>query len=333
MVGIAQNTGQSAIRRRPDRRVDLIDAGGAGRLEHQIDHRDIRRRHPDRHAVQAALQFGQHQTNRLGRPGRGGDHVQCGGAAAVQVLVHGVQRRLVAGIGMDRRHEAALDADGIVQHLGDRRQTVGGARGVRHHDVIARQRMVVHAVNDGLVRAVAGGRDQHPLGAVFQMRQALFLAGEDAGAFHHDIDMGPWQVSGVPDRRHFNRTAPHVDGGGGGRHGAGKAAMDRIKAQQMGVGFDRAQIVDRNDVDIGAARFNDGPQHVAANAAEPIDGDFDGHYELLSFEAIRMQTVCANGAEKVQRLIWSLSKMARQVKPADLRPKAAADFPGGMPKP
>src|ERR1700716_4186405 len=49
-------------------------------------------------------------------------------AAAVEVLVHGVERRLVACVGVDRGHESMLDADRVVQHLDDRRQAVGRAR-------------------------------------------------------------------------------------------------------------------------------------------------------------------------------------------------------------
>ena len=36
------------------------------------------------------------------------------GAGAVEILVHGVERRLVAGIGMDGGHQALFDAEGIV---------------------------------------------------------------------------------------------------------------------------------------------------------------------------------------------------------------------------
>jgi hypothetical protein len=53
------------------------------------------------------------------------------GAGAVEVLVHRVERRLVAGVAVDRGHEAALDADGVVQDIGDRGEAVRGAGRVR----------------------------------------------------------------------------------------------------------------------------------------------------------------------------------------------------------
>src|SRR6266705_2553519 len=38
-----------------------------------------------------------------------------------------VERRLVVGIGVHGGHEALLDADRVIEHLGDRREAVGRA--------------------------------------------------------------------------------------------------------------------------------------------------------------------------------------------------------------
>ena len=53
--------------------------------------------------------------------------------------------------------------------------------------------------------------------------------------------------------------------------------MHGIEAQQMGVGLDRAEIVDADDFDILAAGFRDRPQDVAADAAKSVDRDPDCH--------------------------------------------------------
>ena len=53
--------------------------------------------------------------------------------------------------------------------------------------------------------------------------------------------------------------------------------MHGVEAQQMGVGLDRAEIVDGDDLDVLAAGFGDGAQDVAADAAKPVDGDADCH--------------------------------------------------------
>ena len=53
--------------------------------------------------------------------------------------------------------------------------------------------------------------------------------------------------------------------------------MHTVIAHQVGIGFNRAQIIDGNHLDIGASRFDDGAKHVAAYATKPVDGNFNGH--------------------------------------------------------
>jgi hypothetical protein len=43
----------------------------------------------------------------------------------------------------------------------------------------------------------------------------------------------------------------------------------------VGVGFHRAEIVDRHDVDVLAAGFVNGAHDIAADAAKSVDGNFD----------------------------------------------------------
>ena len=91
----------------------LISSGVVVALgdELEVDDRDVRRRHADGDAVELAVELRQHEADGLGGARRGRDHRQRGGAGAVEVLVHRVERRLVAGVGVDRRHEALLDAE------------------------------------------------------------------------------------------------------------------------------------------------------------------------------------------------------------------------------
>ena len=53
--------------------------------------------------------------------------------------------------------------------------------------------------------------------------------------------------------------------------------MHAVEAQQMGIGLDRAEIVDGDDVDVLAAGFVDGAHDVAADAAKSVDGNSDSH--------------------------------------------------------
>ncbi len=58
--------------------------------------------------------------------------------------------------------------------------------------------------------------------------------------------------------------------------------MHGIEAQQMGVGLDRAEVVDADHLDVLAAGFGDGPKHIAADAAKPVDCDPDCHSRFSS---------------------------------------------------
>ena len=53
--------------------------------------------------------------------------------------------------------------------------------------------------------------------------------------------------------------------------------MHAVEAQQVGVGLDRAEIVDADHLDILAAGLGDGAQDVAADAAKTVNRDPDGH--------------------------------------------------------
>jgi hypothetical protein len=48
-------------------------------------------------------------------------------ARAPQILVDVILKILVHGVGVNRRHQPARDAKAVVEHLGDWRETVGGA--------------------------------------------------------------------------------------------------------------------------------------------------------------------------------------------------------------
>jgi hypothetical protein len=57
--------------------------------------------------------------------------------------------------------------------------------------------------------------------------------------------------------------------------------MHGIEAQQMGVGFHRAQVIDGDDLHIRAATLQNGSQDEAADATKAIDGDANGHFLVL----------------------------------------------------
>jgi hypothetical protein len=108
-------------------------------------------------------------------------------SGSVQILVHGIEGWLVAGVGVNGGHEAMVNANGGMQNLGNRCEAVRGAGRVGHNDMVLGQLVVVHAVNHSEVSAVCRSRDDHALCTCRKVRRCLVPRGENAGAFQSDI--------------------------------------------------------------------------------------------------------------------------------------------------
>ena len=256
-VGVAEDALERAFSRSLDRRVDLVLRGLLLGNELEVDNRHVRRRHADGEAVELAVEIRQHETDRLRSTRRRRDHRQCRRAAAIEILVHRVERRLIARVRVDRRHHALLDADGVVQHLRDRREAVRRARSVRDDHVLFRELGVIHAIDDGEIGAIGRSRNEHALGAGRQMCRCLVLRREDARAFHRDVDAkrpcgscaGFFDAVTLIFWPLMTRLSPSTF------TSAGNLPCTDFEAQQMRVRLDRAEIVDADDNDVLAARI------------------------------------------------------------------------------
>ena len=74
--------------------------------------------------VDIALECTGFFTDRAGSSGGRRDHRHGRSTGAAQVGMDLVQDLLIVGVGVNRGHEAALDADAVVQHLGDGSEAV-----------------------------------------------------------------------------------------------------------------------------------------------------------------------------------------------------------------
>ena len=94
-----------------------------------------------------------------------------------QVLVGGVEDALVAGVGVDRGHDAADDPELVVEDLGQGREAVGGAGGVGDDVLGGRVVLVlVDADDEGAVDVLGGGGDLLPSGTRVQAFRCRTLA-------------------------------------------------------------------------------------------------------------------------------------------------------------
>ena len=113
-----------------------------------------------------------------------------------------VDELLVAGVGVDRRHQALLDAERVVEHLDHRHEAVRRAAGVGDDLVDLRvERGVVDAHHERPVGAGRRRRDDDERGAGLEVGGRLVAGGEEAGRLDDEVDaeLAPRQLGGVAD--------------------------------------------------------------------------------------------------------------------------------------
>ena len=150
--------------------------------------------------------------------------------------------------------------------------------------MILGQLVVVDAVDDGEVCAVRRRRDHDALGAGGQKDRRLVARGEHARALHRDVDAERLvrQFGWILDRGHFDLVPADIHHVAVDDDLMRKTAVHAVETQQVRVGLDRAEIVDRDNLDILAARLDHRAQHQPPDASEPVDRYLRGHRELSS---------------------------------------------------
>ncbi len=206
------------------------------------------------------------------------DNRQGGGASPAEILVREIEQHLIVRIGMDGRHPSFPDAEALVQDLGERREAVGGARGVRDDVVIGRVVLVgVDAQHDRDVRSLGRRRDDHLLRAGRQMLCGGLAIGEEARRFEHDIDaeVFPGKLSRILDGQHLELVTVHRDARFARLDCGVQVAQHGVVLEQVGQRGGAGQVVDGDEIDIVVAER--GPHDVAADAAKSVDANPDCH--------------------------------------------------------
>ena len=258
---------------------DFLVGGGLLKLAGEVDEGDVGGGNAHGHAGELAVEGGEHLADGLGGAGGGGDHVLKDATAAAPVLLGGaVDGLLGGGGGVDGGHQAALDAEGVVEHLGNGRQAVGGAGGVGD-DVLAGVGLVVHAVDEHRGGILGGGGHDDLLGAGLDVLAGGLVGEEEAGGLDDDVgaDFIPLEVGGVLLGGQADLVAIDDEGGAFDLDVVVEAAVDGVVLQHVGEVIGIEQVVDADDFDVLEV-LDCGAEDHTADAAKPIDANFDGHF-------------------------------------------------------
>ena len=190
---------------------------------------------------------------------------------------------LVCRVGVDGGHQATLDAEGVVDDLGQRAEAVGGA-GCVGNDVVRRVvvQAVVHAHHDGDVFIRGGGGDQDLLGAGVDVLLRGSSLGEEAGGLDDDVnaELAPGQVGGIALGENLDDVAVDNNVAVLDLNGFLQAAADGVVLEQVGQRLGAGEVVDCNDLEVRAL-CECCAEVVAADAAEAVDTNTGRHFFSL----------------------------------------------------
>src|SRR5579885_1512610 len=199
---------------------------------------------------------------------------------APEILVHLVKNALVVGVGVDRVHQAALDAEGVVQYFGCRSQAVRCTGGVGDDIVLAGiVHIFVDAEHNRDILAFGRSRDNYFLRTAAQVGRRFLRIGEKPcgldDELHTQIPPGNLRrvalrddldVMAVDDKRVLCRL-----------DSARKTPVGRVVLQQVSVGLCIGNIVDRNDLDILRVALKHCLQGLPSDAPEAVDAYTNAH--------------------------------------------------------
>ena len=180
---------------------------------------------------------------------------------------------------MDRGHDAALNAEVIVQDLGQRSKAVSGAGCVRDDVVLlVVVILVIHTNNEGAILVLRRSGDDDLLGATVNVGLGLGCIDEEAGGLDDDIDteIAPRKISRVALSENLDFLAINDDGALCCLDGAGEAAHDRIVLQQVSKSLGVGEVVDGHNFQIGALLL-ESAEEVASDAAEAVNANANSH--------------------------------------------------------
>ena len=138
---------------------------------------------------------------------------------------------------------------------------------------------VVDAEHQGDVDVLAGRAHDHLAGAGGQVAARALAVTEEAGRLddHVHTQLSPGQAARVAFGEHADQAAIDHQPVARHLHRPRIRAVHRVVLEEMGQGPRVHQVVHGDELDVGGVLPGEGAQHVAADAAESVDGESNRH--------------------------------------------------------
>ena len=261
---------------------DRVVIRGGLEVGGEVDDGDVQGRDAHGHAGELAREVRDDLADGLGGAGGGGDDVAGGSSAAAPVLNgRAVDSALGGGGGVDGGHKAALDAEVVVDNLGERSEAVRGAGGVGDDLHVALVGLFVDAHDEH--RGIRGrSGDDDLLGAGLEVGFGLFHLGEETGGLDDEIGvkLAPGQLGRVLLAENGNVLAVDDDGLLGVGDRAVKHAVHRVVLEHICHIIRGEHIVDADELDIFVLETC--AEYETSDSAETVDANSNlAHVKFL----------------------------------------------------
>ena len=185
---------------------------------------------------------------------------------------------------MDRGHEAALDAEGVVENLGDGREAVRRAGSVGD-DVLTGVGRVVDAVDEHRGRVLGRSGHDDLLGTGGDVSASLLIGEEETRGLDDDLgaDVAPGESGGIllgreTDLLAVNDEIRALDG-----DLVLEDAVDGVVLEHVREVIGIEEVVDADDLDVVREVLDRSAEDHATNAAEAVDTNLDSHFFVPFF--------------------------------------------------
>ena len=187
---------------------------------------------------------------------------------------------------MHRRHQAALDAELLVDDLAEGREAVRGAGSVGD-DVLARVGRVVHAINEHRGRVLRRSGHDDLLGTGRDVSARLLVREEQTRRLNDDLgtDFVPLEGSRILLGREADSLAVNDEVRAIDLDVVLEDAVHGIVLQHVGEVVGIEQVIDAHDLDVVREVFNSRAENHAADAAEAVDANLDSHFSVTPLDS------------------------------------------------
>ena len=285
LVGVAEDALELALGSFLHRRADFLVGRFLVELDREVDEGDVGRGNAHGHARELAVELGKNLAHRL-RSTRGGrNHVLEDATATAPILLgRTVNRLLRSGCSVNRGHEAALDAELVVENLGDRSEAVRGAGSVGD-DVLTCVGLVIHAIDEHRGRVLGRSGHDDLLRTGRDVSASLLVRKEEARGLDNDLstDVAPSESGRILLSRETDLLAIDDEAVAVDRDVMLEDTVNGVILQHVRevIGFEK--IVDTDHFDVVREVFNRRAENHAADTAKAVNANLDSHFYTFFF--------------------------------------------------